>query len=98
MHITSTRGFNKYTHDGVTYEPVQGFVFDLPWDVAQRELGMSDQNGPFWRLPEPDDYDLPGEDIAPVQDGKAPAARRTAPRASKRAAVQGVPGPDVAGQ
>jgi hypothetical protein len=97
MHITSTRGFNKYSHDGVEYEPVQGFVFDLPWDLAQRELGMSDANGPFWRLPEPDDYDLP-EDIAAVSDGKPAAAKRSASRQSKRAAVKGVPGPDVAGQ
>ena len=97
MHITSTRGCNRYTHGGDVYEPVQGFVFDLPWDVAQRELAMSDQNGPFWRLPEPDDYDLP-EPVAAVEDGKPPAARRTTPRKSARPAVQGVPGPDVAGQ
>lgn len=97
MHVTSTRGFNRLSIDGTQYEPVQGFVFDLPWDVAQRELAMSDQNGPFWRLPEPDDYDLP-EPVAAVEDGKPPAARRSTPRQSKNAAVKGVPGPDVAGQ
>lgn len=84
MHITSTRGTYALNHGGVTYEPVQGFVFDVPYELGNQLLTMSDALGPFWRLPEQDDYDL-DEQIA------APGPKRTAPKPTRKPAVRGVP-------
>lgn len=95
MFVTSTRGANKVNHDGRNYEPHQGYVFELPQDLAEHLLSMSDANGPLWRMPVQEDYDLPGEDIAapPPTPVKRAAARKSA-----KPARNGVPGPDVTGQ
>lgn len=88
MHITSTRGCSKIAHEGRTYEPVQGFVFEVPQHLGEHLLGMSDEYGPQWRLPEQDDYDLPEPIAHPT--GEKPA-KKTTPRPSKRPAVNGKP-------
>ena len=81
MHVTSTRGHSKVAQNGQEYEPVQGFVFDLPDELALHLLDMADQNGRMWRLPEQDDYDL-DEDIAPAGPKKAPASTKRSSRPS----------------
>lgn len=95
MFVTSTRGANRVSRDGTTYEPHQGFVFDLPQDLAEHLLSMSDAHGPLWRVPVQEDYDLPDEAIAQPE----PTPRKRAePRKAARPAPKGVPGPDVTGQ
>lgn len=88
MHITSTRGAHTVAHENDTYEPKQGFVFDLPYELANTLLRMRDVNGPLWRLPEQDDYDLPEQIAAPPPDGKP---KRTAPKRTSKPAVGGIP-------
>lgn len=95
MYVTSTRGMNKLVSGGHEYEPIQGFVFDLPLPLAEHLLAMSDAQGPLWRLPVQEDYDLPDEVIA------APTpkpVKRPAPRQSAKPAPRGIPGPDVRGE
>lgn len=89
MHITSTRGAHTVAHGKDTFEPVQGFVFELPYDLANTLLNMRDPDGPLWRLPEQDDYDLPEQIAAPDNDGRV--AKRTAPKASRRPSTDGTP-------
>lgn len=93
MHITSTRGHSKVAQNGVEYEPVQGFVFELPDDLALHLLDIHDQYGPLWRLSEQDDYDLDEELVPPPIDlgSAAETAPKDAPKQSKRPSKDGTP-------
>ena len=91
MYITSTRGANAVSHDGVQYQPLQGFVFDVPFELAQHLLTMRDQFGPLFRLPEQDDYDLDEPIAAPGPDRPEPAAPKKTAARKPRGAAGGVP-------
>ena len=60
MLITSTNGATAVSHDGQTFEPAQGYTFDLPQDLAERLLHFD-----HWRATESEDLDLPDVPVAP---------------------------------
>jgi hypothetical protein len=72
MHITSITGANQISHDGTLFEPIQGFVFDVPQELGEHLLRFGE-----WRQPEQDDYGTPEGIFAP---GIAPARKAPKPR------------------
>ena len=60
MLITSTNGTLRVAHDGQTFEPTQGYTFDLPADLAEHLIRFD-----AWRATEPEDLDLPDVPVAP---------------------------------
>lgn len=84
-NITSLDGAVQLVHDGVTYEPVQGYVFEVPADLAAHLVQF-----PQWRITEQED--LGGIDLSELGTApeRAPRVRRRTPR---KAPAKAAPAP-----
>lgn len=85
-NITSLDGAVQLVHDGVTYEPVQGYVFEVPADLAEHLVLF-----PQWRVTEQED--LGGIDLSELGSApeRAPRVRRRTPRKAAAKAAPAAP-------
>lgn len=94
--ITSTTGASQIVHDGETFDPVQGFTFDVSPAVYEHLIRFPD-----WRDPEAGDVVLDEDDpvtaaiaaSSPAGDPAAGEQETARPAPAKRPAKKTAPKP-----